>query len=222
MAATHRGRRQQRGGRRRGGFYTQADYSEIVRYAAERYITVVPEIDMPAHTQAAIVSYPQLGCGRAIPDTSMNAQVAGQYTGIRVGFSALCHDEPVTYQFVEDVVRELAALTPGRYLHLGGDEVAVLTRAQYATFVERVQEIVAKHGKTMIGWDEIGHAKLDLARSPRCGAPTPRMAAARQGAQLIISPATKAYLDMKYTPATELGLDGPPSSTCGRRTAGTR
>lgn len=193
-------------GGRGGGFYTQADYSEIVRYAAERFVTVVPEIDMPAHTQAAIVSYPQLGCGRAIPDTSMNAQVTGQYTGIRVGFSALCHDEKVTYEFVDDVVRELAALTPGRYLHMGGDEVAVLTREQYARFVERVQEIVAKHGKVMIGWDEIGHAKLRPGTIAQMWRIDTTMAAAKQGARLIISPAAKAYLDMKYTPATELGL----------------
>lgn len=193
-------------GGRGGGFYTQADYAEVVRYAAERFVTVVPEIDMPAHIQSAIVAYPQLGCGRAIPDTSLNASVAGQYTGIRVGFSALCHDEATTYQFVDDVVRELAALTPGRYLHLGGDEAAVLTREQYATFVERVQEIVAKHGKTMIGWDEIGHAKLRPGTVAQMWRIDTTMAAARQGAKLIISPANRAYLDMKYTPATELGL----------------
>ncbi len=191
---------------RGGGFYTQADYADIVRYAAEQFVTIVPEIDMPAHTQAALVAYPELSCGRALPDTSQNAPVPGFYTGIRVGFSALCHDTEDTYKFVDDVVRELAAMTPGRYLHLGGDEVAVLTREQYATFVERVQAIVAKYGKTMIGWDEIGHARLLPGTVAQMWRADTSMAAARQGAKLIISPATKAYLDMKYTPATELGL----------------
>ncbi len=192
-------------GGRGGGYYTQADYAAIVRYAAERFITIVPEIDMPAHTQAAIVAYPELGCGRAIPDTSRNAPVAGLYTGIQVGFSALCPEKKATYRFVEDVVRELAEMTPGPYLHLGGDEVAVLTPAQYATYIERVQEIVAKYGKTMIGWDEIGHAKLRPGTIAQMWRPDTLMAAAKQGAKLIMSPATKAYLDMKYTTATELG-----------------
>ena len=190
---------------RAGGYYTQGDYAEIVRYAAERFVTVVPEIDMPAHTQAAIVAYPELGCGRAIPDTSLNVPVPGLYAGIQVGFSALCHEKETTYGFVDDVVRELAAMTPGRYLHLGGDEVAVLTHEQYATFVERVQDIVAKYGKTMIGWDEIGRARLSPGTVAQMWRADTSMAAARQGAKLILSPATKAYLDMKYTPATELG-----------------
>jgi hexosaminidase len=193
-------------GGRGGGFYTQADYRELVRYAAERFVTIVPEIDMPAHTQAALVAYPEISCGRALPDTSLNAPIPGLYTGIRVGFSALCYDTEETYKFVDDVVRELAAMTPGRYLHMGGDEVAVLTREQYAGFVERVQTIVAKYGKTMIGWDEIGRARLLPGTVAQMWRPDTSMAAARQGAKLILSPGPKAYLDMKYTPATELGL----------------
>lgn len=199
-----------------GGFYTKSDYAELVRYAGERYITVVPEIDMPAHTQAASASYPALGCGRPAPDAGINtpgdapvdAPVPALYTGIHVGFSALCPDKAVTYQFVDDVVRELAALTPGPFIHLGGDEVAALTPAQYAAFVERVQDIVARHGKRMIGWDEIGRARLRPGTAAQLWRPdtSTALAAARQGAPLIMSPGPRAYLDMKYTPATELGL----------------
>lgn len=189
-----------------GGFYTKADYADIVRYAQDRFITVVPEIDMPAHTHAAIASYPELGCSRPMPDSAFASPVPGLYTGIRVGWSALCHDKEGTYKFVDDVVRELAAMTPGPYLHIGGDEVEALTHAQYAVFIERVQEIVARHGKTMVGWDEIGRARLRRGTIAQLWRPDTAMAAARQGAKLLLSPSSKAYLDMKYTPSTELGL----------------
>ena len=87
-----------------GGFYTQAQYSELVRYAAERFITIVPEIDMPGHTNAALASYAELNCDGVAP---------ALYTGIEVGFSALCVDKEITYTFIDDVVREIAAITPG-------------------------------------------------------------------------------------------------------------
>jgi hexosaminidase len=96
-------------------------------------------------------------------------------------------------------------MTPGPYLHIGGDEVALLTHPQYAQFIERVQDIVQRHGKTVIGWDEIGRARLRPGTVAQLWRADTAMLAARQGAKLIISPATKAYLDMKYTPATELG-----------------
>lgn len=191
-----------------GGFYTKRDYAELVRYAADRYITVVPEIDMPAHTAAASASYPELGCGKPAPDAATFDVPGGggPYTGIHVGFSALCYDKEQTYKFVDDVVGELAAMTPGPYLHLGGDEVATLTRPQYAQFVERVQDIVARHGKTMIGWDEIVRARLRPGTIAQLWRGDTATLSGRQGAKLILSPASKAYLDMKYTPSTELGL----------------
>ena len=189
-----------------GGYYTKADYAEIVRYAADRFITVVPEIDVPAHTNAAIAAYPELGCSRAVPVPSPNAPMPSLYTGIRVGWSAVCHDKEVTYKFIDDVVRELAAMTPGPFIHMGGDEVEVLTREQYAAFIERVQDIVARHGKRMIGWEEIGRAKLRPGTIAQMWHADTLLLAARQGAKLVMSPATRAYLDMKYTPATELGL----------------
>ena len=94
-----------------GGFYTQEAYEEIVKYAAERYITIVPEIDMPGHTNAALASYPELNCSGVAPEL---------YTGTRVGFSTLCIDKEITYEFIDDLVRELAALSPGPYIHIGG------------------------------------------------------------------------------------------------------
>lgn len=180
-----------------GGFYTQAEYAEIVRYAQERYITVVPEIDMPGHTNAALAAYPELSCGRRPP---------GLYTGIEVGFSALCVDREDTYALIDDVIRELAAITPGPYLHIGGDEVEALSREDYVRFIERVQEIVDRHGKRMIGWEEVAKAELRRTTLVQQWKSDSAAAAVRHGARIILSPGSKVYLDMKYTPDTELGL----------------
>jgi hexosaminidase len=188
-------------------FYTKADYSEIVRYAAARHIVVVPEIDMPGHTNAAIAAYPRLGCSRPTPSIyGEGTQPAGVYTGIRVGWSALCPDKAVVWRFVDDVVREIAAMTPGPYLHIGGDEVEVLNHAQYAGFVERAQTIVHKYGKTMVGWEEVGKAKLRRGSIAQLWRSDTALLAVKQGNQLIMSPGPRTYLDMKYTPATEVGL----------------
>lgn len=180
-----------------GGYYTQAEYADIVEYARQRFITVVPEIDMPGHTNAALASYADLNCdGRA----------RALYTGIRVGFSSLCPSKEITYRFVNDVVREIAELTPGPWFHVGGDEVKTLTRRQYAGFIERVQSIVQSHGKQMIGWGEIEAAALSPTTIVQHWQPTARMrAAVRQRARFILSPAHKVYLDMKYDSTTVLG-----------------
>jgi hexosaminidase len=189
-----------------GGFYTKADYAAIVRYAADRYITIVPEIDMPGHTHAAIASYPELSCSRPMPASTAAAPVAGTFTGTVVGGCTFCPDSENVYAFVDDVVKEISAMTPGPWFHMGGDEVHVLKDPQYTKFVERVQDIVYKYGKTMVGWEEIGKAKLrptSIAQQWKSDTVPP---AVLQGAKVIMSPAPKAYLDMKYTPNTELGL----------------
>lgn len=182
-----------------GGFYTQAEYADIVEYARSRFITVVPEIDMPGHTNAALASYPELNCDGRAP---------ALYTGTRVGFSSLCPTKDVTYRFVDDVVREIAALTPGPWFHMGGDEVKTLSPAQYAAFVERVQTIVTSHAKEMIGWDEIGATRLHPTTIVQYWRPDATARdAIRQGNRFVLSPANKVYLDMKYDPATVLGLN---------------
>ena len=182
-----------------GGFYSKAEYAEIAAYAADRFVTIVPEIDLPGHTNAALAAYAELNCDG----------VARQpYTGIEVGFSALCVDKDVTYRFIDDVVREIAAMTPGPYFHVGGDEVKTLTERQYATFIERVQGIVQKHGKQMIGWDEIAPINLLPTTIVQHWRPdgSPTVAVAK-GAKVIMSVANRAYLDMKYTSETPLGLN---------------
>ncbi|MBX7187146.1 MAG: beta-N-acetylhexosaminidase [Vicinamibacteria bacterium] len=181
-----------------GGFYTQEQYKEIVAYARERFIDIVPEIDMPGHTNAALSSYPELNCDGVAPPP---------YTDIKVGFSCLCVSDERTYGFIDDVVREISALTPGPFFHAGGDEVKKLTDADYAQFINRVQDIVERHGKRLIGWDEVALAALHPASVIQHWRPgTALGAAAAKGSKLIMSPANRAYLDMQYDPASFLGL----------------
>lgn len=180
-----------------GGFYTQEDYKDIVQYAAQRYVTIVPEIDMPGHTNAALASYPELNCSGVAPEL---------YTETEVGFSTLCTDLELTYKFVDDVIRELAAITPGPYIHAGGDESHVTAMEDYIPFINRVQEIVSSHGKIMIGWDEVANAKLDSNSVVQYWAePANTIMGIRQGTKVIMSPAYKAYLDMQYDSSTRIG-----------------
>ena len=181
-----------------GGYYTQEQYADIVKYAQERYITVIPEIDMPGHTNAALASYAELNC---------NGKATELYTGTRVGFSTLCTSSEITYKFIDDVVRELAALTPGPWIHIGGDESHATKEKDYIPFVNRVQDIVNSHGKTVIGWDEITLASLKSTSIPQYWASAENAKrAVAQGVKLLMSPASRAYLDMKYNDSTKLGL----------------
>ena len=193
---THGGSTEVGGGE--GGFYTQEQYSEIVKYAAERQIMIIPEIDMPGHTNAALASYAELNC---------DGKATELYTGTKVGFSTFCTDKEITYKFIDDVVRELAELTPGPYIHIGGDESHVTAIEDYIPFVNRVQEIVVSHGKKVIGWDEIANATLVENATVQFWADVKNTTmGAEQGAKVIMSPASKAYLDMQYDSTTHLGL----------------
>ncbi|MGM0377603.1 MAG: beta-N-acetylhexosaminidase [Bacteroidota bacterium] len=182
-----------------GGYYTKEDYKEIVSYAADRHISVVPEIDMPGHTNAALASYPELNCDGEAPDL---------YTGTEVGFSTLCTDKEVVYEFVDDVVREISEITPGPYFHIGGDESHVTEPDDYVKFIDRAREIVRSHGKKVIGWDEIAHADLDEQDIVQFWAKEDNaLEGNRKGAKVLMSPSKHAYLDMKYDSTTVLGLD---------------
>jgi hexosaminidase len=186
-----------------GGFYTQDDFRAIVAYAAERFVTVVPEIGTPGHVQAALASHPELG----------GLGPVELYTGTDVGFSSLDVHAERTYRFLDDVLGELAALTPGAFLHIGGDEAHSTSHEDYVTFMGRVQPLVAAHGKRVAGWEEIASAPLSEGaavqlwntRNPR-GHDLARAAVA-QGARIVMSPADRVYLDMKYDADTPLGLD---------------
>ena len=181
-----------------GGFFTQEDYKEIVRYAAARYIMVVPEIDMPGHTNAALASYAELNC---------NGKATELYTGTEVGFSTLCTDKEITYKFVDDVLGELAAITPGPYLHIGGDESHATKKKDYIKFINKVQGIVTSHGKQMMGWDDIiaGDLQSDAVVQHWAKEENAKMAV-KKNVKVVMTPAKKAYLDMQYDSTSHLGL----------------
>jgi hexosaminidase len=185
-----------------GGFYTQAQYRQLVAYAQSRYVTVVPEIDVPGHVTAALASYPQLGC------SGKPTQV---FTGIDVGFSSLCATKPDTATFLSAVFSQLAALTPGPYVAIGGDEAKATSPADYARIVTEAAADVRAAGKIPWGWQETTEVPV---ASPAVAAywdtgPVPASVtrAAAAGTQLVLMPANHAYLDQKYSGATTLGLD---------------
>ncbi|MEV7834765.1 beta-N-acetylhexosaminidase [Streptomyces subrutilus] len=188
-----------------GGHWTKEEYRELVRYAGRRYVDVVPEIDMPGHVNAALASYPELTCDGKAP---------ARYTGIKVGFSSLCVGKERTYEFVDQVLGELAELTPGRYLHIGGDEAHSTPAADYAAFMDRAQEVVGRHGKTVVAWHQLASARpapdavLQYWGHDRTPAADKAavVAAAKAGHPVILSPADRLYLDMKYDAATKPGL----------------
>ena len=190
-----------------GGFYTQEQYRQIVRYAAARYITIVPEIDMPGHVNAALTSLPGINADGISP---------ARYTGMETGFSSLGVHRPETYAFVTAVLDQLAALTPGPYLHIGGDESQATSPTDYRAFVARAAAIVAATGKTVIGWHQLG-ASDQLPRGtigqywgfvqPDAVGIADARSIVAQGGRLIMSPADVAYLDQKYDILTKLGLN---------------
>jgi len=181
-----------------GGFYTQVQYADLIKYAQERFITIIPEIDMPGHTNAALASYPELNC---------NGKATELYSGVEVGFSTLCTKKEVTYKFIDDVVRELAEITPGPYIHIGGDESHSTPIVDYIPFVNRVQDIVIAHGKKVLGWDEIALTTLKPNTVVQYWAKAENaIKGVAQGAKVLMSPAKNAYLDMQYDSTSTYGL----------------
>lgn len=181
-----------------GGFYTQEEFKDLVAYASERFITLVPEVDMPGHTNAASVSYPIL---------NGNGKTPQPYTGMRVGFSTLDTRKDTVYQFIDDVVREISALSPGPYFHIGGDESHATKPDDYQHFIKRVVPIVRKYGKIPMGWDEVATVDLDddvVAQFWQEEENAEK--AVEQGMKVLMSPAKKAYLDMSYDSVSKFGL----------------
>ena len=191
------------------GFYTQEQIRDVVQYAAERHITVVPEINVPGHATAAIAAYPEIGT----IDTPL---VPSSEWGV---FPNLVTPEESTYTFLENVLGEVVTLFPGTYVHIGGDEAvkdqweasarvqqrmrevgAKDEMAMQGHLVERLEKYLAGHGKRLIGWDEILEAKLPAEatvmswRGIEGG-----LQAARQGHDVVMSPSSELYLDYLQT-----------------------
>ena len=192
-------------GTRHGGYYTQEDAREIVAYARARFISVVPEIEMPGHSVAAIASYPELGV------TGEPLEVAARW-GI---FSDILNAEPSTVQFMQNVLTEVLRIFPGRYVHIGGDEA---DKAKWKTspriqarirelgltdeqelqswFIRQMDVFLTAHQRRLVGWDEIlegGLAENAVVMSWR--GTKGGIAAARAGHDVIMAPTSNTYLD---------------------------
>ncbi|HEU4626559.1 MAG TPA: family 20 glycosylhydrolase [Steroidobacteraceae bacterium] len=188
-----------------GGYYTQDQVREIVAYAADRFITVVPEIEMPGHAQAALAAYPELGTDAAAPPVSSDWGV----------HTYLYNPDDATFAFLEDVLTEVMALFPGQYIHVGGDEAvkdrwraspAVQERmralgvaneaALQAYFTHRIESFLSAHGRKLIGWDEILEGSLPPTATVMSWRGTAgAIEASKQGHDVVMAPAPTLYLD---------------------------
>ncbi|MFY1670272.1 family 20 glycosylhydrolase [Plantactinospora sp. WMMB334] len=204
-----------------GGHWTQAEYVDVVEYAAAHFMTVIPEVDTPGHTNAIIMSYAGPEADPVLPDVNCSNRnpPVWNLTGA-VGYSALCPESPHTWEILTDVVAQLSALTPGPYYHFGGDEVpaSILSHERYVDFVDRKAELVAAHGKIPVGWAEISQASFDRpgaapavaqfwnnGNPAGAGGDTARRAV-QKGMKVVMSPANHTYLDMRQWPESPLGL----------------
>lgn len=144
----------------RAGFLTKEEFEDLQNYAEARHITIIPEIDMPGHTYAALNAYPELNCENYTNLEPKRATPPELYHGYQVGWSKFCTTKPEVYDFVDTIIEELASMTHGKWIHLGGDEIE---DEHYKDFVIKADSIVRKHGKTSIGWEEVTQAKVDTS-----------------------------------------------------------
>lgn len=184
-----------------GGWFSRTDYNEIVAHAARHFITVVPEIDMPGHTSAALASVPALNLSGKSPPlyTDIPRDLAS------VGLSSLHLGAPATRHFITDVIAQLAADTPGKYLHIGGDEANATDPAEYREFIELLQREVHSHGKQLVGWEEVANAALLPGAIVQHWLQGDVVSRAPGSARFVMSPSAHTYLDMKHTPSCQIG-----------------
>lgn len=181
-----------------GGYYTQEQFKDIVSYAMQRYVEIVPEFDMPGHTNAALASYGFL---------NPNGKKAPLYTGTDVGFSSFMAHSEKTYEFIEDVIKEVVQISPSKYIQIGGDEALNTKKEDYDYFVGRVAKIAQKYGKIPIGWDPIDTSPEINSSVILQNWKDSNEEAVKKNMKIIVSIASKAYLDMKYNEKTPYGLD---------------
>ena len=216
---------------RDGGFYTQEQVKEIVQYAADRFITVIPEIEMPGHSGAAIAAYPMLSCfsdqKTVIPDNMIAEKSKLELASGRVKLvqetwgvhSDVYAPTEYTFKFLEDVLDEVMALFPSKYIHVGGDECPkdAWKKSEFCQqlikekglkdehglqsyFIQRMEQYINKKGRTLIGWDEIlegGLAPNAIVMSWR--GEEGGIAAAKENHQVIMTPGSHVYLDHSQT-----------------------
>ncbi|MHC5109135.1 MAG: beta-N-acetylhexosaminidase [Planctomycetota bacterium] len=201
-------------GRRHGGYYTKDEIREIVKYAADRFITVVPEIEMPGHARAALAAYPKLSC------TGGPFEVA---TTWGVFEDVFCAGNDKTFDFLETVLGEILELFPSQMIHIGGDECPKArwkscARCQsrmkakglhdeeelQSYFVKRIADFLESKGRTLVGWDEIvegGLARNAVVMSWR--GIEPGLKAASEGHRVIMTPTSHCYFDYRQLPGDD-------------------
>ncbi|MEO8961336.1 MAG: beta-N-acetylhexosaminidase [Ginsengibacter sp.] len=212
-------------GKRTGGFYTQQQIKEIVKYAKDRFITVIPEIEMPGHASAAIAAYPQLSC---FPNESTKISAKTPWNGSRKGkqvqqtwgvFEDVFCPSEYTFKFLENVLDEVMRLFPSKYIHIGGDECPKENWKRSAFcqklikdnnlndehglqsyFIQRIEKYLNSKGRKIIGWDEI----LEGGLAPNATVMSWRgeeggIAAAQQNHDVIMTPGKYCYFDHAQT-----------------------
>ncbi len=206
-----------------GGFYTQADIREIVAYAKQRHITIVPEIEMPGHSTAGVASYPQYSCNPSYPYDMDN---------INYNYDVYSPGTPGTFQFLEDVLTEVMSLFPGQYIHCGGDEVTTSIWTTYPADMAKMQQLgidpnsgsavqqyqswfssqianfLAANGRTMIGWTEIEYGGILTNAAVMdwiTGGSSKALATAEDGQFVVMSPNTNCYIN--YYQTTNLSVE---------------
>ncbi|MCL2787467.1 MAG: family 20 glycosylhydrolase, partial [Micrococcales bacterium] len=212
------------------GFFTQEDYQDIVAYAADRFVTVIPEIDLPGHTNSALHSIPQLNTEgsswKAYHDTpgrwdppgvepvAGESTVAHNGTGI-VGYSYLDPDSPLTFTFIRHVLTQIRDMTGGKYLGMGGDEVSSYTSrygsARWTEVVTKISDIIHDLGMRAFGWSEIADGKLNPEDAIQFWSPSQSLVNVRAsltaGSKVVMSYGPVAYLDQKYWGRNPIGLN---------------
>ena len=199
------------GNKRYGGFYTQSELKELVQYAAERNIRILPEIDIPGHSKSVAVSYPEILCDGN--DTTKSAQ--------GVSNNVWCAGRDQNFEMLDTIIGEVAAIFPMKYIHIGGDEVNFnawehcslckkrmednhLTKPTELQnyFISRIEKLVIKHGKLMIGWNEIlDNSTLDKKTAGMVWTSTNEIEASIQKHHpVILCPASYFYIDMAQGP----------------------
>ncbi|MBP3943691.1 beta-N-acetylhexosaminidase [Sphingobacteriaceae bacterium WQ 2009] len=214
----------------RSGFYTQAQIAEVVAYAKQRNITIVPEIDVPGHSWPTILSYPELGVnGNTYPNHIFPFVSSWAYWGVQFTPNTLDPSSEKVYEFLDNVFTEIAALFPGQYIHFGGDEVRhevwekephvvqfmkdhklANVKELQSYFVKRVSDIIVKKGKTPLGWNDI---LADAKSLPKTTAIMSWLGessikeATSQGFKAVATPASHLYFDISQADRN----DGTPS-----------
>lgn len=189
------------------GYYTKADYQEIIRYAGVNGMVVVPEIDMPGHTTAALHAIPQLNSTGSAPKPKPGETTAPHQGSGNVGGSTFDADNPATYEFTKEVLTQLAAMTPGPYLHIGGDESHVTPHDKYSKMLGQFNTQVKDTGKTAIGWNEAS-GDMPAGSVVQYWAGDVKNVANNilaNNSKAILSPASKTYIPQRQDSSQTVG-----------------